>query len=240
MLLKCAKCGFENQLGAIFCRNCGAKLNLEELRPKVVDRDGGFSVLGLLRKLLGLVVFVGLVGIIVAMFVPASEVLYPSLSDNAEQEVARTKIKNLINRIDEEMGDKKYVFSASEATFIYNDTFIAKVEGETAGAYAVEKLAFRVDQHGFINILLVTKLAGKIPVTFEIRGSPVNPSGDEVTPVSFVVSECKMGRMPVKFLENKVIEKFLPALSGGNADKIMKVLKSVVVTDDKNFEISVK
>ena len=29
MLIKCKNCGFENQMGAIFCRGCGEKIDLE-------------------------------------------------------------------------------------------------------------------------------------------------------------------------------------------------------------------
>ncbi len=29
MLIKCVKCGFENQLGSIFCRGCGEKIDMD-------------------------------------------------------------------------------------------------------------------------------------------------------------------------------------------------------------------
>ena len=35
MEIKCTKCGHPNQLGAIFCRGCGEKLELENLQPDV-------------------------------------------------------------------------------------------------------------------------------------------------------------------------------------------------------------
>ena len=34
MLMKCAKCGYENQLNAIFCRGCGEKIDPAEVTPE--------------------------------------------------------------------------------------------------------------------------------------------------------------------------------------------------------------
>jgi hypothetical protein len=32
-MLKCPKCGYDNELGRIFCHQCGTKLDLEEIKP---------------------------------------------------------------------------------------------------------------------------------------------------------------------------------------------------------------
>ena len=32
-MLKCQKCGYDNELGRIFCHQCGTKLNLEQIKP---------------------------------------------------------------------------------------------------------------------------------------------------------------------------------------------------------------
>ena len=53
MLVKCANCGHDNQLGAIFCRNCGDKLNIEEMRPELKDSRGPKTNLIKLFKTLG-------------------------------------------------------------------------------------------------------------------------------------------------------------------------------------------
>ena len=34
MLIKCTKCGYENELGAIFCRGCGEKIDTSALDPR--------------------------------------------------------------------------------------------------------------------------------------------------------------------------------------------------------------
>ncbi|MBR4076395.1 MAG: zinc ribbon domain-containing protein, partial [Lentisphaeria bacterium] len=39
MLMKCSKCGYENQLNAIFCRGCGEKLNPAEVSPEALAQE---------------------------------------------------------------------------------------------------------------------------------------------------------------------------------------------------------
>jgi len=33
-MIRCPKCGADNMIGAIFCRTCGERLNLDEIRPE--------------------------------------------------------------------------------------------------------------------------------------------------------------------------------------------------------------
>ena len=35
-MIKCPKCEADNQIGAIFCRGCGEKLELDEIKPETV------------------------------------------------------------------------------------------------------------------------------------------------------------------------------------------------------------
>ena len=37
MEIQCDKCGAMNPLGAIFCRTCGEKLEMKEMKPKVIQ-----------------------------------------------------------------------------------------------------------------------------------------------------------------------------------------------------------
>jgi len=39
MMIKCQKCGFENQMGSIFCRECGEKLNMDAIDPNKLQKD---------------------------------------------------------------------------------------------------------------------------------------------------------------------------------------------------------
>jgi len=39
MMFKCQKCGFENQMGSIFCRECGEKLDMNAIDPNKLQKD---------------------------------------------------------------------------------------------------------------------------------------------------------------------------------------------------------
>ena len=70
-----------NQLGAIFCRGCGDKLDVETMRPKVMDTKASATsgIGGLIRNLIGFLIFLGLAGVIVMMFYP-QDLSYTPLS----------------------------------------------------------------------------------------------------------------------------------------------------------------
>lgn len=64
--IKCQKCGTENRLGQIFCRECGEKLDLNAMNPANRARNARGSIDGvkLAVRLVRLAVFLALVGIL--------------------------------------------------------------------------------------------------------------------------------------------------------------------------------
>lgn len=66
MEIQCDKCGNQNPLGALFCRTCGAKLDMEKLRPQGGKAGGGIKKPLIhpyaIRRLISLVVFLCLLG----------------------------------------------------------------------------------------------------------------------------------------------------------------------------------
>ncbi|HBC86847.1 MAG TPA: hypothetical protein DCZ94_07835 [Lentisphaeria bacterium] len=238
MLIKCNSCGHENQLGAIFCRSCGGKLDVETMRPKVEDKASSFNVFGLIRNLVGFAIFIGVVGILVMMFYPDDLSAYPSLSDPDVIKAAEAKYEIMLKKAEQGYGDESYTFTAQEATYLYNKMFVAKPTATDAAAYSVEKLIFNIDAVGFIHVILKTKMMGSVPTTFEIAGTVKN--SDTKTPdqisVSFKATEHKMGHMPIMFAEKQVLEKFDPATTGGKIPVILKAISKIEV-DGKNFVV---
>ncbi|HCE45707.1 MAG TPA: hypothetical protein DET40_19365 [Lentisphaeria bacterium] len=237
MLMKCGSCGHDNQLGAIFCRGCGEKLDVETMRPKVMENKGSASGIGgLIRNLIGFLIFLGLAGVIVMMFYPQDLSVYPSLTGDDALKAAKIKYDAMLKKADTGFGDDSYSFTPQEATYLYNELFVAKAPTDSS-AYNIEKLIFSTDSVGFTHIILKTKLGGKLPTTFEITGTIVNSDKvkDSIS-VRFNAMEYKMGHMPIKFAEKQVLEKYDPALAGANIDKILKALTKIEYnTDTKSF-----
>ena len=72
MLIKCKNCGFENQMGAIFCRGCGEKIDLESMDPDTVAKSNekkGAKILKAIRKTLSVIILLGLIGVIASALV---------------------------------------------------------------------------------------------------------------------------------------------------------------------------
>jgi len=62
--VKCQKCGADNRLGQLFCRECGAKLDLSKLTPQEVARNNRPDRGSLIGRLIRLSVTLGLVAVL--------------------------------------------------------------------------------------------------------------------------------------------------------------------------------
>lgn len=232
MNIKCANCGHPNMLGAIFCRNCGEKLNIDNMRPELKETESRGGIFGAIRRIIGLLVLFTLVGVIVAMFIPAA-VQSPSLSDDAKKQ-ATDKYQELLKKVDRGYGKNSFTFKPEEITFLYNDDILGKPLSKPI--YAIEEFICTVDPMGFLNFFIKTKLAGKIPITFEITGSINNES----QPVGFIITEAKMGHMPIKFLENKVGEKLMPLLDDERITKLLKAAEKIGIDENHELVVTLK
>jgi hypothetical protein len=259
MIMKCQICGHENQLGAIFCRGCGGKLDTEQLRPKVDHAKAASVWGGVIRNLIGFLIFCAVVALIAMLFYPDDLSNYTPLSGDNATNAAKEKFELIQKKAEQGYGNDTYTLTAPEATYIYNSNFLAKTlapgsdkpatatpapanatpaPGE-ALAYNIEKLVFDIDSIGFIHIILKTKLFDKVPVTFELKGSVVNAPTKEVgkSSITFNAIEYKMGHMPIKFVEKQVLDKFMPALEGKKIDQILKAIAKIEVNDSKSFVV---
>ena len=234
MMIKCSECGHENQLGAIFCRECGVKLDVEALRPEIKDSKHSTNVVGLIRNIIGVALLVVVVGALGLMFYPASIVM-PSLGEE-EQKAAEAKLKALLVRVDEKYGDDKYTFSPAEVTYLLNNA-LTKKDGDDkkTAAYKVQDMVVSVDARGIVHIAMRSKLL-VIPATFEVSGS------FDMDTANFRVLGQRMGHLSIpNGLRKKIVSKFTPVLDDpqGAIKKILGNASSIAV-DAGEFVITVK
>ncbi len=62
--IKCQKCGAENRLGQLFCRECGTKLDLSKLTPEEVARSNRPGLGASVGRLIRLAIFLALLGVL--------------------------------------------------------------------------------------------------------------------------------------------------------------------------------
>ncbi len=77
-MIRCPKCDAENQIGAIFCRGCGEKLDLDELQPEKVrsaaKQQAGSNInwFAVIKNIIMLGILVVLLGILAGLFMKPS------------------------------------------------------------------------------------------------------------------------------------------------------------------------
>jgi len=73
-MINCPKCQAENHLGSIFCRTCGEKLNIDDLRPTDIKKaaQGSANAGNILRNLIGLVLLLAVAALAAGIFIAPS------------------------------------------------------------------------------------------------------------------------------------------------------------------------
>ena len=64
-MIKCPKCQADYQIGAIFCRSCGDKLDIDKLRPddiKKATRNRAKLIGRIIRNVISLILLLAIVG----------------------------------------------------------------------------------------------------------------------------------------------------------------------------------
>lgn len=183
------------------------------------------SVFGIIRRVVTGIILLILIYIIAAMFIPESP-KNEVLTDD-QQAKASEKFKALLGKIDGRYGENSYAFTPDEVTYLYNNDMTETAEGD-AGSYAIENMYFTIDHRGFIHIMIQSKLAGKVPVTFAVKGLLQPDSTD------FQVYGAKMGHFGMPgFLRGKVVEKFLPGIDEGVIAKVLNGCKTFKIENDQ-------
>ena len=240
MNIKCPECGNENQLGAIFCRNCGAKLDIESIRPTVKDNKIGGGMAGLVQRLITILILIAVLGLIAALFLPFGLKPYTPASEDAAK-AAGTKMDILNLKLDGGRGPAQHGFTTSEAMALFNSTFLQKSEDAAAG-YQVENVLLDVTSSSELVVGIDTKLFGKVPVRFELVGKPTVVAGENgVAPVvGFDITSASMGHvtMPVDLLKSRIAEKFVVLTQGKDMQRILKAVKNIEIDTEGNIVLT--
>lgn len=238
MLIKCLNCNHDNQLGAIFCRNCGQKLDIESVHPELADRKKT-GVFKILRKIITMVLFIAVLGILAGFFVPYGFKKYETITDEAQTK-ASDKYDEMIFRIDGVGRKKEFSFSLPELTYLFNNVITNKNGGDASS------VTFDSDGKDGLSIISESKIYDKLPIRMEITGNlSENMDADEENmekiAISFNITGAKFGHVPIPgFLNSKVAEKFKPLLESETVSKILKAIFKMQLTEDGNLLVELK
>jgi hypothetical protein len=179
-MINCPKCGAENMIGAIFCRTCHAKLNLDELSPDAFDEPpepASKKAARLLQRVLVLGIVLVLGGVLVALFWPVKAGL-PAAADEAAAARAQRMVKS----------SGRFSFKSAEATAAVDAVLGLPAAG--SGTRKPQHVSVEFLADGAVRLVLKAKLFGQIPMTTVLVGRPeVSGPGS----MSFTVQEAKTG-----------------------------------------------
>jgi hypothetical protein len=220
-MIKCEECGHDNPLGSIFCRQCGGKLDIENIKP-TLEPKSKMNIINLVRNLIGGIILLVVVWIIGSMAIPQSSV--NRILDEDGMKKADEKLDFLLAKIKGKFGENKYTFSPDELTYLYNAKLTASETGDEQ-SYQIGNVYFSTWGEQVV-ILMETKLLGVVPVSFSIKGTIPENSTD------LFVLNAKIGHYSVpRFMRNIVLDKFKAAAEPSSVQQIVNGVSSFAVED---------
>lgn len=251
MMIKCSKCGFENQMGAIFCRGCGEKIDMNSLDPETVAKsknaaERGKKIAKLIRHLVGIVILLAIIGTVAAAFVPCGDAYAEAPEDALKSGSSKIELLGMESLA---VVPRDTAFSVDEINALFNQRFLKKEDSPEANGkadaqaqpaaeesskafYDIEHVQFSI-RDGKLHATLHMSLAGKVPMTLLLVGEP--KFGDEVSPVGFEVESAKWGLVPMnqEFLRKVVTDKYAPVTAFSELRNMFKRTEKIEVKENK-------
>ncbi len=202
MMIKCQKCGFENQMGSIFCRECGEKLDMDAIDPNKLQKDvNKEKSIKLAKKRIkeaistgfGLLIVVAFLGVV---FYNGGLRKYeePAVTEaSANQKYSAAVTGSAVGKV-------KYTYP--ELTRMFNTKVVAPMSELDSFAKVTNAEIVYDEEKNQPVVYLWISLKDKVPVIYTIRGNFIFNSRDddskEVTaPLTLDVSRLDIGRLPV-------------------------------------------
>lgn len=200
MLIKCQKCGYENQIESIFCRGCGEKLDHSSLTPEKIESNSKKkSGSGhMLRNGITIVILAGIVFLLWQIFFPGN------IPEYTESKASFQKEKRALER------KKNTSFTPEQLTALFNSEILDNT-GTKNDMYTVRHILFR-GQGDQLTILVYSAL-GKLPVVFTFNGK-LNKSDAEEDKIAFKLHSLKAGdlTLAIPAMQKMFLHKFDGAL----------------------------
>jgi hypothetical protein len=191
-MINCPKCGNDNMIGAIFCRSCGDKLNLNEISPDVFDAPkvpASVKLIKILQRLLLLVFLVAVVALVTGLFLPVTIAFKGDLEQGA-LDVSQRKYAALQNP--SAKTPNQIPFSSDEATAVVSQSL--GLPGTGTGNKKPQLLSVEFLASGNCKFILKTLLFGQVPMCTTVVAKPsVSGPGK----VRLDVLRASIGKLPL-------------------------------------------
>jgi len=233
MMIKCQKCGFENQLGAIFCRQCGGKLDLEELRPDVKDKKKqGCFKFGC--KIFVIMFLLSISALVFVLFFPMSYTEYAPMAEKEKTEFDK-KMKNVKATLEGKNKMRFYSFTPAEMSELLKD-----FGKEYLPDFKMDDIVIEV-RDGKPVLILQQKFWGVLRFRSELSGNFGIEKGEDGKNIfDPTIEHLKFGNVPtLSFSDWKIMENVDPD-SKQLIMNIIDMVEKFEISEEGNFDIVLK
>ena len=236
MMIKCQKCGFENQMGSIFCRECGEKLNMDAIDPNKLQKDVNKEKnIKRAKKRIKEAISTGLGLLVVAAFLGV--VFYNGgLRKYEEPTVTEAAANQKFNAAVTGTSSGKVKYTYPELTRMFNTRVVAPLlEQDTFAKVTNAEITYDAEKNQPVIYLWIT-LKDKVPVIYTIHGNLVFNASDDptsgVAPLTLDVKRLDIGRLPVFVSTNSFLNGFATLIDNGEVGNFFSRAKNVEFDGD--------
>jgi hypothetical protein len=184
----CTACGHENELSSMFCRKCGAKLDLKNVQAQSFKKK---ERVGLPKtfKVLRVVVILLIVAVAGLLFWPNKP--HGALGDEAAGRDAQLKLERLHDAV-RNQSRVKVVVTEGEVNAYLARLLAGDVRGEDQGNLPVDQISVLLEA-GSVEVFVRARL-GPVPLTYTVIGTPLAGGGQ---PFQFTPRYAYLGHLPM-------------------------------------------
>ena len=242
MMIKCQKCGFENQMGSIFCRECGEKLNMDAIDPNKLQKDVNKEKnIKLAKKRIKGAISGGIsLLIIVAFIFLVFPDLFPfgKLRQYEEPAVNDASANQKFNSVVSGGTVGKASYSYPELNRMFKMRVVDPMSEIPSFAKVTNaEITFDEAKNQPVVYLWIS-IKGKVPVVYTVHGDIVynvpaeDADGPQSEPLTFDVKRLDIGRLPLFISTKPFLDGFLPLIENDEITNFFARAKNVEFTPE--------
>ena len=231
MIVRCQKCGHENQHASIFCRKCGVKLDKEQLEAAIFNQKKSNVLHSRIKTIRRIIILAVIVVLLYSVFM----ILYPSFFPSQKAVLSKEQFREALIKLHsfELRSQKYYTFNPSEVTTLYNKYLMPKKLRKIP-------LSITIKNNNNISFSFRKKISNTIPIVLEytVVGTPLfsNIKGKRVL-TDIKIAEVKLGRLSLpSALGTYIVNEFKPYYSK-KVKGVVKKINRIEIDKDKGFVI---
>ena len=235
MMIKCQKCGFENQMGSIFCRECGEKLNMDAIDPNKLQKDVNKEKnIKRAKKRIKEAIYSGFGLLVVVAFIGV--VFYNGgLRQYEEPAVTEAVANQKYNAAVTGTAAAKVKYTYPELTRMFNTKVVGPIsEMDSFAKVTNAEITYDAEKNQPV-IYLWISIKDKVPVIYTIHGDLAFNSSDdssEAGTLSLDVKRLDIGRLPIFVSTHSFLGGFSPLLENSEVENFFARAKSVSFDGD--------